>query len=164
MKIRISKSFVLLVLLLNLLMMINLSLLLVSVIPKQWPNQVWPSENPIHHFQVFPFFADRPCNGFHEVLQRYNELTPNINKSGPTSFAPIIKETINIVKRNGKTMNICCLKCLEGAYHILIIIADGLVTSDTLSDKTESDTRAAIVEASKYALSILVIGVGDGPW
>ena len=53
---------------------------------------------------------------------------------------------------------------LGGAYHILIIIADGQVTPDTEWGKPESETRAAIVEASNYALSILVVGVGDGPW
>ena len=40
-----------------------------------------------------------------------------------------------------------------------MIIADGQVTPTC-----KKDTEDAIVEASKHALSIICIGVGDGPW
>lgn len=92
----------------------------------------------------FPFFPNRGCAGFQEVLSRYVEITPRIQLSGPTNFAPVIHETIRLVTQ-------------ERSYHILVIIADGQVSQD-------KETSAAIVEASRYPISIIVIGVGDGPW
>ncbi|XP_038077951.1 E3 ubiquitin-protein ligase RGLG4-like [Patiria miniata] len=93
---------------------------------------------------VFPFRADGVCHGFQDVLECYDRITPAVTLSGPTDFAPVINEAIRIVQKTK-------------AYHILVIIADGQVTS-------EKPTRDAIVAASGYPLSIVVVGVGDGPW
>ncbi|QCD93425.1 E3 ubiquitin-protein ligase RGLG2-like [Vigna unguiculata] len=111
-----------------------------------------------HDQDVFSFYPDeRFCNGFEEVLGRYREIVPNIRLAGPTSFAPIVEMAMTIVEQSG------------GQYHVLVIIADGQVTRsiDTEHGRLspqEQKTVDAIVEASKFPLSIILVGVGDGPW
>nr|DAD23732.1 TPA_asm: hypothetical protein HUJ06_025195 [Nelumbo nucifera] len=111
-----------------------------------------------HDQEVFSFYPDnRPCNGFEEALTRYRELVPRLRLAGPTSFAPIIETAIGIVDNSG------------GQYHVLMIIADGQVTRSIDTEigqlsPQEHDTINAIVKASDYPLSIVLVGVGDGPW
>ncbi|TYJ04210.1 hypothetical protein E1A91_A12G078600v1 [Gossypium mustelinum] len=111
-----------------------------------------------HDKYVFSFYPDhRPCHGFEEALARYKEIVPHIKLAGPTSFAPIINASIDIVDSS------------NGQYHVLVIIADGQVTRNPdvprgrLSPQ-EQETVDSIVAASHYPLSIILIGVGDGPW
>ncbi|RAL47558.1 hypothetical protein DM860_011296 [Cuscuta australis] len=111
-----------------------------------------------HDQEVFSFFPDeRFCNGFEEVLSRYRELVPQLRLAGPTSFAPIIEMAVTIVEQSG------------GQYHVLVIIADGQVTRSVETGRgqlspQEMRTVDAIVKASEYPLSIILVGVGDGPW
>lgn len=111
-----------------------------------------------HDQHVFSFYPDhRPCHGFEEALARYKEIVPYLKLSGPTSFAPIIDAAIDIVEAN------------NGQYHVLVIIADGQVTRsmDTAPGSLSPQERAtvnSIVAASEYPLSIILVGVGDGPW
>ncbi|XP_039016846.1 E3 ubiquitin-protein ligase RGLG3-like [Hibiscus syriacus] len=111
-----------------------------------------------HDKYVFSFYPDhRPCQAFEEALARYKEIVPHIKLSGPTSFAPIINAAIGIVDSS------------NGQYHVLVIIADGQVTRNPdvphgrLSPQ-EQATVDSIVAASHYPLSIILVGVGDGPW
>ncbi|CAI5518152.1 unnamed protein product, partial [Closterium sp. Naga37s-1] len=118
-----------------------------------------------HDKAVFAFNeGQRPCNGFEEALQRYRAITPLVQLSGPTSFAPAIEAAVRAVEESG------------GQYHVLLIIADGQVTRsvDTppgVFSRQEQATvdaivaaRSVSVAASNYALSIVMVGVGDGPW
>ncbi|XP_058195091.1 E3 ubiquitin-protein ligase RGLG5-like isoform X1 [Rhododendron vialii] len=111
-----------------------------------------------HDQEVFSFDPEeRYCNGFEEVLRRYREIVPHLKLSGPTSFAPIIEMAMSIVEESGSQ------------YHVLLIVADGQVTRsvDTAHGKVspqEQNTIDAIIKASEYPLSIILVGVGDGPW
>eukprot|EP00946_MAST-07B_sp_MAST-7B-sp1_P000103 g103.t1 len=95
-------------------------------------------------------------HGLDAVLQRYRRLIPHIRLAGPTSFGPLIRRAVDIVAETG-------------GYHILLIVADGNITRGSSQQEGtlspfEQDTVDAIVEASNYPLSIVMIGVGDGPW
>eukprot|EP00897_Mesotaenium_endlicherianum_P008551 jgi/Mesen1/7724/ME000407S06941 len=111
-----------------------------------------------HDQLSFSFFPDqRPCHGFQECLSRYRQIAPSVKLAGPTSFAPVIEQGVRAVEQSG------------GQYHVLLIIADGQVTrsSDLPPNQLsvqEQATVDAIVAASNYAMSIVLVGVGDGPW
>ncbi|KAE8671041.1 E3 ubiquitin-protein ligase RGLG2 [Hibiscus syriacus] len=111
-----------------------------------------------HDSQVFSFHTDHSsCHGFEEVLDCYKKIVPNLRLSGPTSYAPVIDSAIDIVENSG------------GQFHVLVIIADGQVTrsvntSDGELSPQEEKTINSIVDASSYPLSIILVGVGDGPW
>jgi len=89
---------------------------------------------------------DLPCKGLVGCEQRYKEIASVATLAGPTSFAPLIDQAVKIVRETKE-------------YHILLIIADGQVSESEVKATTE-----AIVQASNYALSIVMVGIGDGPW
>ncbi|KVH98995.1 Copine [Cynara cardunculus var. scolymus] len=102
-----------------------------------------------HDQEVFSFLPDdKFCEGFEEVLRRYRELVPQLRLAGPTSFAPIIEMAITIVEQSG------------GQYHV----TRSVDTERGQLSQQERKTVEAIVKASEYPLSIILVGVGDGPW
>ncbi|CAJ2657092.1 unnamed protein product [Trifolium pratense] len=110
-----------------------------------------------HDHEVFNFHADNTsCHGFEEVLACYQKVVPNLSLSGPTSYAPVIEAAIDIVEKT------------HGQFHVLVIVADGQVTTNGNNDgklsPQEEKTIKAIADASSYPLSIVLVGVGDGPW
>jgi E3 ubiquitin-protein ligase RGLG len=98
------------------------------------------------HHSCFSFYDGRHCDDLPDVKKRYRELAVTTELSGNTNFAPVINATIKIVN-----------EAPEPYYTILVIIADGQVTE-------EKETIKAIVDACKKPISIVCIGVGDGPW
>lgn len=96
---------------------------------------------------VFPLTSDETsCNDYRQVINAYTRAVKSVELDGPTNFAPIIDKAIEYCQRTGQ-------------YHILIILVDGQV-----SPHCEQSSVEAIVRASEYPLSIIAIGVGDGPF
>ena len=83
---------------------------------------------------------------YQEVIDAYTRTAKEVKLDGPTNFAPIIDKAVELCQRTGQ-------------YHVLIIIMDGQV-----SPHCEQQTVDAIVRASDYPLSIIAIGLGDGPF
>lgn len=91
-----------------------------------------------------PHSKSPECQGFADVLHNYREAVRTVKLSGPTSLSPVIRYAINIVNHSHE-------------YHILIILTDG----DPISSVVDADT---IADASNYPLSIVTVGLGDGPF
>ncbi|CAD2213708.1 C2 domain/Copine, putative [Angomonas deanei] len=95
-----------------------------------------------HFFPLNGNAQNAYCNGMQEVIDTYARLLPQLQFSGPTNFAPTIR-------------NVC-----EGARHaprvytILLILTDGAITD-------MQDTIDAIVDADDAPLSIVIIGIGN---
>lgn len=80
------------------------------------------------------------------VLDLYEEALPKMRLSGPTYFAPTIRQTIESVKEPFEKG--------EYSYTVLLILTDG-----TICDIEE--TFKAIEDAAKLPISIIIVGVGD---
>ena len=81
-----------------------------------------------------------------QVIGLYKGAINSQTLAGPTTFSHIIREAIQICQNTTR-------------YHLLIIVTDGEVSSQFVGD-----TKQAIDAASKHPLSIVTIGVGDGPF
>ena len=99
-----------------------------SVLPLMYPEQDDP------HF----------C-GFDAVREAYEHIAPHIEMSGPTTFAPMIRQVMEISKETGNQ------------YMILVLLTDGDVTD------MDADMKA-LQETSNYPVSVVAVGLGDGPF
>ena len=77
-------------------------------------------------------------------MGKYRETLPKIELSGPTLFATVIKQIIS---------NITTKPSPSPVYNILMIVTDGEIHDMDL-------TKELLVQASKLALSVIIIGVG----
>ncbi|CAG8747261.1 15318_t:CDS:1, partial [Racocetra fulgida] len=86
------------------------------------------------------------ATGISRAIDTYKHSLKNVNLSGPTNFSPIIRTISNNLKELGSIQN--------NVYVILLIITDGII-SDL------DNTIEAIMDATIYPLSIVIVGVGN---
>eukprot|EP00981_Chlorochromonas_danica_P002490 scaffold474_cov169-Ochromonas_danica.AAC.25 len=97
-----------------------------------------------HCFPVYGGGAE--VKGTQGILQAYRAALPAVMLSGPTLFAPLIIHATELAK------NAHCTQQTQ-KYFILLLITDG-----EINDMEE--TKQAVINASNYPLSIIIVGVG----
>ncbi|XP_040922317.1 copine-3-like isoform X2 [Toxotes jaculatrix] len=108
--------------------------------------QVPPTWQVSHEFPI-NFNPSNPfCAGIEGVVHAYQQCLPQVKLWGPTNFSPIINH-VACFARQALQQN------MASQYFVLLIITDGVITDMDL-------TRAAIVEASRLPMSIIIVGVG----
>ena len=94
---------------------------------------------------------DPDIRGIFSVLKCYRRCLQNIKLYGPTHFAPMLRNIIKEVKRKMKSQ----VNYTE--YNMLLILTDGDI-------KDLEETVEEIIIASKLPISIIIIGIGHGPF
>jgi E3 ubiquitin-protein ligase RGLG len=100
------------------------------------------------------------ASGFDGVRDLYRRFVSDkrVVKSGPTSFAGVVRYGIDHVIRN------------RNRFHTLLIITDGQINDQQEEAQPDGSwkkvhpTVEALLEASHYPMEVLIVGVGDGPW
>ena len=87
--------------------------------------------------------GDSPVEGCSGLLEAYRETVANVQLSGPTYFSHFLHQFLRDVKASPPKK-----------YHVQLILTDG-----DIHDMQE--TKDAIVELSKYPVSIIIVGLGD---
>ena len=90
-------------------------------------------------------FSDNPdITSIDNVLKYYRDCLKKkkLTFSGPNNFAPLIKNVLSRINKND---------IFE--YHILMILTNGIIND-------LQPTIDALVEASSYPLSVIIIGIG----
>lgn len=84
-----------------------------------------------------------------EILKVYRKKVTKLRFSGPTNFAPLIRELNNAVIEEKQKNNL--------VYNILMILTDGQISD-------MQNTIDELVRASFEPISVIIIGIGGGPF
>jgi hypothetical protein len=100
----------------------------------------------VQHCFPLTFAPNAPCvQGLEGIVGAYKNALVQVQLSGPTLFAPVIRYTSALADRSFRESR---------TYTILLIITDGVIND-------MPDTKDAIVEAGRLPLSIIIVGVGS---
>ena len=99
-----------------------------------------------HFFPCSGDFDIPAAQGIDGVFQLYQHCLANISFSGPTLFAPLLKEIVSFTRSQFRQD--------ENAYSILLILTDGCIHDMPA-------TKDLIVEGSELPLSIIIVGIGS---
>jgi hypothetical protein len=100
----------------------------------------------VNHCFPLTFNPQNPnVQGLNGILGAYRHALTQVQLSGPTLFAGIIKAASQIAVASYQQAR---------TYTILLIITDGIIND-------MPDTKDAIVEAGRIPLSIIIVGVGN---
>ena len=104
-----------------------------------------PPNYQVSHEFFLNLHPENPyCSGVDGLLAAYNTSLQSVQLYGPTNFAPVIQHTMKFAQafQDGKQ------------YFTLLIITDGIITD-------MEQTKWAIINASIYPMSIIIVGVGN---
>ena len=104
-----------------------------------------PPTMQVSHEFFLNLRQDSPyCSGVNGLLQAYTNAIQHVQLYGPTNFSPVINHVLQFARtyQDGRQ------------YFVLLIITDGIITD-------LDATKAAIINASHFPMSIIIVGVGD---
>uniref|UniRef100_A0ACD5YZ81 Uncharacterized protein n=1 Tax=Avena sativa TaxID=4498 RepID=A0ACD5YZ81_AVESA len=111
-----------------------------------WGYGARPIDGPVSHcFNLNGSTYHPEVEGIQGIMSAYISALHNVSLAGPTLFGPLIS-TATATASQSLTTN-------QQKYFILLIVTDGVVTDF-------QETIDAIIKASDFPLSIVVVGVG----
>ena len=90
------------------------------------------------------FNSDPEIYTIDNIISEYRNCIKKIQLAGPTEFCPMIRKTIDNIKRENNPLN----------YHVLMILTDGVIVD-------QQKTIDAVIEASFFPFSLIIIGIGN---
>ena len=97
------------------------------------------------------FLMQGECEGFSDLLDAYNEVTPTVKLGGPTNFAPLIEEAVKIVK---KTRKVCSNQLLISGLTFKL--------QHRFRPNVMAQFETCKICTPKIAVSIISMRIGNG--